>query len=644
MNIKQAIIALIRRVWNSISGYNYLDNLYYRAYFSLLACGLLFIGMSAVKSSLISLSLFLTGFLASLSASQATPVPPVVNPPHPFNNTVINFTNYKVTNGRANTNWKAMILALQACQQSHAATLNIPRGTYTFDDPSILTFNGGGHIQLSNLTDLTINGNGSTFIFHYVRNGFDFYNCQRVLLENLTVEWDFDIAVPGTVKSLNGSNVIVVNSAYPITASTPVGAVTEYDTANMKWQMNAQEIYNPSNVKLIAPQTLSSPDFSMFPVGDTVAVRTYVYAARGFEFSFNNNADLTFNAITVENCPGMAFVGYGSDRGFKFDSCVIQRRNTTHDLVSTGADGIHIGMSHGDTVIQNCDFSYLGDDAVNVHSIWMTVVSKTNNNTAKIATIVYDPTYVKAGDTFQFFSKANLTSLGQANVTSVSYNATTQQYTLTFAGTLPSSLPAGSYVTNLARSSNRATIANNYFHDHRARGILVQSQEVSITNNHIQNVMGAAVQLTTDIADWNEGCGCANVVVTGNLCEGCNYGYWGGFNNLPGVCLGVINLFSQTPQGLNPTCVHQNITISNNTVSNTPDIAFFIGSAQNVSLTNNTIQNCSASASQGIYVSRAAQVTITGNHAINCSLTPNHGVYVQTSTTSNIMLAGNAGF
>lgn len=600
--------------------------------------------MNPIKAPFIRSGFFLILFLVSFSVSRATPVSPVVNPPNPSNNTVINFTDYKVTNGQANTDWQTMILALQACQQTHAATLNIPQGTYTFNDPSILTFNGGGHIQLTNLTDLTINGNGSTFVFHYVRNGFDFYNCQRVLLENLTVVWDFDIAVPGTVQSLNGSNVIVVNSAYPITASTPVDAVTEYDTTNMKWQMNAQEVYSPANVTLVAPQTLSSPDFSMFPVGDTVAVRNYVYAARGFEFSFNNNADLTFDNITVENCPGMAFVGYGADHGFKFDSCVIQRRDTAHDLISTGADGIHIGMSHGDTIIQNCEFSYLGDDAVNVHGIWMTVASKTNNTTAKLATIVYDPTYVKAGDSFQFLSKANLTVLGQATVASVSYNATAQQYTLTFTGTLPSSLPAGSYVANLGRSSNRVTVTNNYFHDHRARGILVQSQEVSITNNHVENVMGGAIQLTSDIADWNEGYGCANVVVTGNLCDGCNYGYWGGFNNLPGVCMGVINLFSQTPLGLNPTYVHHNITISNNTVNNTPNISFFIGSAQGVSLTNNVIQNCPASASQGIYVSRASQVAITGNQAINCALTPGKGVYVQTSTTSNITMSGNTGF
>ncbi len=600
--------------------------------------------MNLAKSLFVKCELVLVLFLAGLSVSQATPIPPVVNPPNPSNQTVINFTDYKVTNGQTNTDWQTMILALQACQQTHAATLNIPQGTYTFDDPNILTYNGGGHIQLSNLTDLTINGNGSTFVFHYVRNGFDFYNCQRLLIENLTVMWDFDIAAPGVVQSLNGSNVIVVDSAYPITASTPVGAVTEYDTTNMQWKMSAQEVYNPASVTVVAPQTLSSPDFSMFPVGDTVAVRTYVYAARGFEFSFNNNADLTFDAITVENCPGMAFVGYGSDRGFKFDSCVIQRRNTTHDLVSTGADGIHIGMSHGDTIIQNCEFSYLGDDAVNVHSIWMTVVSKTNSTTAKLATIVYDPTYVKVGDTFQFLSKSNLTPLGQANVASVSYNATSQQYTLTFASTLPSSLPAGTYVANLARSSNRATITNNYFHDHRARGIMVQSQEVSITNNHVQNVMGGAIQLTADIADWNEGYGCTDVVVTGNLCDGCNYGYWGGFNNLPGVCLGVINLFAQTPQGLDPTYVHQNITISNNTVNNTPNISFFIGSAQNISLTNNIIQNCPASASQGVYVSRASQVAITGNQAINCSLTPNHGIYVQASTTSGITQSGNTGF
>jgi len=599
--------------------------------------------MSPVKSFSRRITLFSSFILIGISA-QAAPVAPVVNPPNPGNTQIINFTDYKTTNGQANSDWQAMVLALQACQQTHAAVLNIPQGTYTFDDPSILTFNDGGHIQLSNLTDLTINGNGSTFVFHYVRNGFDFYNCQRIQVQNLTVVWDFDIAVPGTVQSLNGSNVIVVDPAYVIDASTPVEAVTEYDTANKKWRMNAAEVYWPAGVTLVAPQTFGSPDFNQFPVGDTVAVRTHVYDARGFEFSFTNNADLTFDHITVENCPGMAFVGYGADRGFKFNSCVIQRRDPARDIVSTGADGIHIGMSHGDTIIQNCDFSYLGDDAVNIHSIWMTVVSRVNNTQAKLATIVYDPSYVRVGDTLQFLSKANLTPLGQVHVSAVSYNASKQQYTLTFAEALPSSLPVGSFVANLARSSSRAAISNNYFHDHRARGIMVQSQEISITANHVQNVMGGAIQLTTDIADWNEGYGCTNVVVTGNLCEGCNYGYWGGFANLPGVCMGVINLFSQTPQGLNPTYVHQNILFSNNTVSDTPNLSFFIGSAQNVSLTGNTIQNCPPSATQAIYISRASQVTITGNQAVHCSLNPGRGIYTDAKTTIAVTVANNTGF
>ncbi len=580
----------------------------------------------------------------SLAFAQEQIPPPVVHPPHPANHQVIDFADYKITDGQVNSDWETMLLALSACRETHAAALNIPHGTYTFDDPKILTHNSGGHIQLVGLTDLTINGNGSLFIFHYLRDGCDFTNCQRVRLTNFTVQWDFDIAAPGVVQTLHGQKVIAVNPAYPISAQTPVGAVTEYDTAHLRWRMVEKEVYNPTGVTLVAPQTLSSPDFNLFPTGDTVAVRMYVYSVVGFQFSFNNNADLTFDHLTAENCPGMVYLGYGCDRGFAWNACVIQRRNPTHDLVSTGADGIHLTSTHGDAIIQNCNFSYLGDDSLNLCSVWMTVEARLNNRQATILTTVADPNYVEVGDEFAFLNQANLAPLGTAHVSNISFDSTSDLYTLTFLEPLPAALPSGTVVANLARSSDRALIATNYFHDHRARGMLVQAHDVSITNNRIRNVMGGAIQLTADIADWHEGYGCADVAVTGNLCEGCNDGLWGGFDNLPGVCLGVINIFCQIPAGLDTYPVHQDITLSGNTITNTPNLSFFIGSAENVTLTDNLIQDCPPTATTGIYVSRASAVTITGNQAVHCSLWPGHGIYVDPTTSSSVTQTGNTGF
>ena len=593
----------------------------------------------------LALGIILFTGLLSLPAAALSPTAPTINLPHPSASApTIQFSSYKVTNGATNSDWQTMILALAACQSAHAAVLNIPQGTYYFNDPGVLTRNGGGHIQLSGMTDFTINGNGSTFIFHYPRNGMDFYGCQRVQIKNLTVQWDFDIAAPGTVQMVNGQKAIVVNSAYPITSSTPVQAITEYDTANMAWKMDAQEVYWPASVQLVAPQTLASPSFAMFPVGDTVAVREYVYAARAFEFSFNSNADLTFTNITAENCPGMVFVGYGADRGFSFQNCVIQRRNPAHDLVSTGADGIHIGMSHGDCSIQNCNFTYLGDDSVNIHSIWMFVVSRLGNNSATLSTIVYDPTYVQVGDQLEFLNASNLQPVSTAHVTAVSYNAATEIYTMTFRETLPASLPAGVVVANLARSSSRYNVSGNNFHDNRGRGILAQAPQGLIQNNTIRNVMGGAINLTADHADWNEGYGCNTVVVNKNLCDGCNYGYWGGFADEPGVCLGVINVFAQSPTGVDDFYVHQHIQISNNVINNTPNISFFISSVQGLQVTGNSVTNCPASSTRAFFITRASQVTVTGNQAVNCSIPSGAGIYIEPGSSEQVTISNNSGF
>ena len=605
--------------------------------------------MNQIKASgkFASAAVFFVLLFASFACSQAQT--PVVNPPHPANGTVIFFANYKKTNGKTNSDWKAMSLALQACQKTHAAVLNIPTGTYHFNDSALLS-TSGGHIQLVGLSDLTIDGHGSVFLFHFVRNGFDFTDCQRLLLQNITFEWDFDIAAPGVVAQGTNGNVIQVNAAYPITKATPVGAVTAYDTAAGQMQMSGMtEVYNPKNVTLVAPQTLASPDFSFFPVGTTVAVREYVYAANGCEFSDASDADLTFRKLTVENCPGMVFHSGYADRGFEFDGCVVARRNTTHDLYSTGADAIHIGMSHGDTIIQNCNFSYLGDDAVNIHGIWMTVEALPTTSEVEVASVYYNPNDVAVGDTLQFIAADQLTPLAQAHVTAVSLDPASQTYTLSLDAALPASVAVGGHVANLARASDRYLLKGNTLHEIRSRCFLVQSSSGTIDGNHFGRITGAALQLTTEIYAWHEGFGCQNVTITNNFCDTCNQGYWGGFDNLSGICMGVINIETQVPssggQGnLGTAAVHQNITISGNTVQNTPDIAFFIGSAANVSLTGNTIQNCPASAWRGICVAEASQIAITGNQAVNCSYAPGQGIYADAATTEAVTSSGNSGF
>ena len=59
--------------------------------------------------------------------------------------------------------------------------IEIPKGTYTLDVRS------NGPYKFHNLTDVHINGNGSTVICNNQEQAFSFYNCVRVELRGGTI-------------------------------------------------------------------------------------------------------------------------------------------------------------------------------------------------------------------------------------------------------------------------------------------------------------------------------------------------------------------------------------------------------------------------------------------------------------------------
>lgn len=62
--------------------------------------------------------------------------------------------------------------------------IEIPKGTYTLDVRS------NGPYKFHNLTDVHINGNGSTVICNNQEQAFSLYNCVRVSLRDLTIDYD----------------------------------------------------------------------------------------------------------------------------------------------------------------------------------------------------------------------------------------------------------------------------------------------------------------------------------------------------------------------------------------------------------------------------------------------------------------------
>src|SRR6266478_388493 len=205
---------------------------------------------------------FIAAFI--LSASIASPqaivpdpasIAPVINPPNPQTNIVLSLADFMTDqNGQPVSTYQAFKRALDACRQQKAAKLIIPTGTYVFDDPQILQ--DGGHIGLYNLSDLVIDGQGSSFLFHY-----------PLLLASL-----------GTAKKeANGTTSIHILAGYPVAAGTPFQLIAPYDISHLQWRRTCCELNSPQNVTMISPQVFVSPDFNSLEDGEEVIVQHYRY-------------------------------------------------------------------------------------------------------------------------------------------------------------------------------------------------------------------------------------------------------------------------------------------------------------------------------------------------------------------------------
>ncbi|HOF17554.1 MAG TPA: right-handed parallel beta-helix repeat-containing protein, partial [Phycisphaerae bacterium] len=514
------------------------------------------------------------------------------------------------------------------------------------------------HIELVDQQDLVIDGQGSELLFHHIRHALKFIRCRRLLVRNLTIDWDFPLAAPGVVDELPDGRVVVrVSEQYPIGDKPLATAVTEYDTANYRWALNPAEVYYPRDCRLVAPQVIHSPSFAeerRYPHGGRrllpgmpVCVRHYVYQATAIDFSGAGNEDLTFEDVTVHQCPGHAFAGYGCERGFRLSRVKIQRRPGSNHLTSATADGAHFGNCRGDILVEDCDFSHQGDDSINIHADWFMIRRRVDARTVHMTPRLFNPLFrMDVGDELTFCRGADLDPYAETRLADWRVDESARVVVLTVDRDLPEDLAEGDCIANETRSSRGFLIRNNYFHDHRARGILLQAKDGLVEGNRISRVMGCALQMTSDCNYWKEGYGCRNVVVRGNTFEGCNQATWE--RGPAGRHMACVNLLVDTATGLSDKPLHRDIVFEDNVIRDTPGLALLIASAKNVVVRGNRIVNANtepfdgagegidAKADGAIMITRASDVDVRDNVITGAGPAHGLGVYVDGRNTSNV--------
>lgn len=507
----------------------------------------------------------------------------------------------------ADDNYSAFCKAIEYCKANPNITLKVDGGKYYFRTDKA--------IMLDGLKNVLIDADGAQFIFENP-NYFHIVNCDCIEIRGLGITWNLDVSrLASLVKIRNASKEshsfeLEFTELNEVSADIPIMAFTKYDpetlTPGTRQDFKENYVYQfPGSIKTVEKtghnvlKVTHDGSLDNYTDGEVYLLRHHVYG--GNAFNVYNTSNITFSGIKLYAVAGMGWLIENRSEHFQLLGCVIGL-DPEHDdnRISTTADGVHIANTNGKFRISGCDFSFMGDDDVNVHDNIATVTDKLDEKTVEIYT---NANNFAAGDTAIFSSKS-FDRLGfSAEVTSV------EGKKLTFDKELPDYIVKDCIVSNGSIDSGNYVISGNYFHENRARGLLLQSNNGLCKNNRFYKTMANPIKVIMDISSglWLEGTGVNGLVIRNNSFVECNVVEWSA----------QISISTNIDGKSADSTLFYNITVENNSFDNFYGRLVDASNVSNLKICGNRINNKDGSyeARRGRIIIRqsCSRVTISNN-------------------------------
>lgn len=507
----------------------------------------------------------------------------------------------------ADDNYSAFCKAIEYCKANPNITLKVDGGKYYFRTDKA--------IMLDGLKNVLIDADGAQFIFENP-NYFHIVNCNCIEIRGLGITWNLDVSrLASLVKIRNASKEshsfeLEFTELNEVSADIPIMAFTKYDsetlTPGTRQDFKENYVYQfPGSIKTVEKtghnvlKVTHDGSLDNYTDGEVYLLRHHVYG--GNAFNVYNTSNITFSGIKLYAVAGMGWLIENRSEHFQLLGCVIGL-DPEHDdnRISTTADGVHIANTNGKFRISGCDFSFMGDDDVNVHDNIATVTDKLDEKTVEIYT---NANNFAAGDTAIFSSKG-FDRLGfSAEVTSV------EGKKLTFDKELPDYIVKDCIVSNGSIDSGNYVISGNYFHENRARGLLLQSNNGLCENNRFYKTMANPIKVIMDISSglWLEGTGVNGLVIRNNSFVECNVVEWSA----------QISISTNIDGKSADSTLFYNITVENNSFDNFYGRLVDASNVSNLKICSNRVNNKDGSyeARRGRIIIRqsCSRVTISNN-------------------------------
>ena len=451
-----------------------------------------------------------------------------------------------------------VLKALEYCKTNNETTLLFPKGEYEFwpdlayeklycisnhDEDSLKRI----IFPIIDMKDITIDGQGSNFIFHSLAIPFVLEKSDNVYIKNINIDWERPTHSQGEIiYSSNEYIDIKISQEYPYEVENNKIYFIGEEWKEILWALieidkdtlapaygsgdNCLGLNNGSKYSIEELEEgiiRIKGCFNRVPKVENFLI--FRHGKRGNSGIFiNKSTNVNLESINIYHAPGMGVIAQKSEN-IVLDQVNVKLSEKKNRVFTTFADATHFVNCKGYVEIKNCLFENQMDDATNVHGIYTRIIKKISKNTILVRLMHGQHkgvVFADKGDKLGFVRQDSMLTYWNSQVEKV--EIINKDYTLiTLKDALPGEIKENDGVENLTWNPD-LHIKNCVVRSNRARGLLISTPGKVIVEENTINVPGAAIKISGDVNSWYESGAVKNVLITNNHFLDCNYcSAWG---------------------------------------------------------------------------------------------------------------------
>ena len=449
---------------------------------------------------------------------------------------------------------KALAKIKAEYKEGEKVILRFPEGRYEFHEKgaAVREYYISNHdqtnpkkvgIALEDMKNLTLDGQGSEFVFHGRMLPVSLLRSENCLLKNFSIDFENPHIAQVKIVENDPQDGIVFEPApwvdYRIAKDSIFEAYGEGWTMRHSWGIafdgdTKHLVYNTSDIGCptkgaseVAPRRIHAPgwkDARLVP-GTVVAMRGWGRPTPGIFLSHDVNT--TIENVKVHYAEGMGLLAQLCENITleKFGVCL--KGDADPRYFTTQADATHFSGCKGKIVSCNGLYEGMMDDAINVHGTYLQVVKRVDDRTL-VGRYMHGQSWGFEwgcpGDEVQFIRSNTMELVGKQNkIISIrpydkEQTEGAREFLITFQEPVDQVIneQSGFGIENLTWTPE-VLFSGNVIRNNRARGSLFSTPRKTIVENNLfDHTSGAAILLCGDCNGWFETGACRHVIIRKN--------------------------------------------------------------------------------------------------------------------------------